>query len=302
MSMNGEKRRLLGMKENKEKEKKKSREGIEHFHVDAIGIQSRNCRRLLLLLALRPFRPAKLDNVALAKHPVLAGSFALIGQLRSPNGRSRNHLGILRNAVLQADDSQTAGNSSKNTLQEATLFTLAQNEARPHNDALVKLELFNGRLDALLHLAVGRGRRQQAIGAGAGDEDKGLNAGLLRGAGHLDVEVVVNLPLVLDAAGGCARGANGREGDVRRGREADERGGPLAGVGVDDGVEAGRFGLWCAAGDGGDGLEGAGGQEVGQDEGAHEAGRAKDGGGVGGHWEFEAGFCVGDASSLAMEC
>lgn len=95
---------------------------------------------------------------------------------------------------------------------------------------------------------------------------------------------MVNLPLVLDAAGGRARGADGGEGDVRRGREAEERGGPLVGVGVDDGVEAGRLGFGRAAGNGGDGLEGAGGEEVGQDEGADEAGRAKDGGGVGGHW------------------
>lgn len=176
-------------------------------------------------------------------------------------------------------------------LNEAALLALAQDEARPHDDALVELELLDRRLDALLHLAIGRRSRQEAIGAGARDEDKGLDAGLLRGARNLDVEVVVNLPLVFDAAGGRSGGADGGEGDVRRGREADERGGPLVGVGVDDGVEVGRLGLWRAAGDGGDGLEGAGGEEVGQDEGADEAGRAKDCGGVGGHccW-FEALF------------
>lgn len=177
-------------------------------------------------------------------------------------------------------------------LNEAALLTLAQDEARPHDDALVELELLDRRLDALLHLAIGRRSRQEAIGASAGDEDEGLDAGLLRGARNLDVEVVVNLPLVFDAAGGRAGGADGGEGDVRRGREADERGGPLVSVGVDDGVEVGRLGLGRAAGDGGDGLEGAGSEEVGQDEGADEAGRAKDGGGVGGHCcSFEAFFC-----------
>lgn len=86
--------------------------------------------------------------------------------------------------------------------------------------------------------------------------------------------VVVNLPLVRDAAGLRSGRAESREHDVRGGRDGGQGGCPLGRVGLNVCGQAGSLGLGGAARDGVDRLEGVEAERRGQDEAADEAGAA----------------------------
>lgn len=92
---------------------------------------------------------------------------------------------------------------------------------------MLKVQLFDGILNTYLHLAVRHVRAQQTPRSRAGDEDVGLHAGLLRGLGGLDAQVVVDLPLVLDPASGSPSGADGVEDGGGLGAEVGDHTSPF---------------------------------------------------------------------------
>lgn len=76
---------------------------------------------------------------------------------------------------------------------------------------MLKVQLLYGILNTYLHLAVLHVPAQQTPRSRARDEDVGLHAGLFRGLGVLNAQVVVDLPLVLDPASCSSGGAYGVE-------------------------------------------------------------------------------------------
>lgn len=84
---------------------------------------------------------------------------------------------------------------------------------------MLKVQLLDGILDTYLHLAVRHVHAQQTPRSRAGDEDVGLHAGLLRGPGVLDAQIVVDLPLVLDPASCSPGGSHGVEDNGGLGAE-----------------------------------------------------------------------------------
>lgn len=93
-------------------------------------------------------------------------------------------------------------------------------------------------LDLALHPAV---RHHAArVGAADGDEDVCPHAAGPGFGGERDVQVVVDGALLGEAAGAGACGAEGGEEDAGcRGGGLGNGGGPLCGLGVDDGLEFG---------------------------------------------------------------
>lgn len=82
---------------------------------------------------------------------------------------------------------------------------------------MVKVQLLDSILHPDLHLGVGRVACQEASGAGAGDVDVRRHASCLGSLCILNAKIVVDFPLVLDAACGGAGGANRVEDDIRLG-------------------------------------------------------------------------------------
>lgn len=133
-------------------------------------------------------------------------------------------------------------------LAKLAVLPLTHDDARPQHYGVLKFQLLHRVLHAVLHLGIREVIRQHAARAGAGDEDEGGGAGLLSGLGDLDVQIVVDLPLVSQAAGFLARGTETRKDGLGSWSEAREDGSPFCGVGIDDGVENGRGRFGCAAG------------------------------------------------------
>lgn len=152
---------------------------------------------------------------------------------------------------------------------------LAEDGSGPQDDGLVEAEVLDGVLDADLHLGVGHEAPREGAGARARDVDVGLDAGGLGGLGVLDAQVVVDLPLVRQRAGGGARGAHGVEDERRDGLQGRDEAAPLGAVGLDERLELGRLGLGSAPGDGLDGGDKVGGEERLEDLATHGAGAAK---------------------------
>lgn len=114
-------------------------------------------------------------------------------------------------------------------LQERRLgrLPLPEDHTRPQDNGLLKVQLLDGILNTYLHLAVRHVDAQQTPCARAGDEDVGLHAGLLRGLGVLDAQVVVDLPLVLDPASCSPGGAHGVEDGGGLGTEIGDDAAPF---------------------------------------------------------------------------
>ncbi|CRK35140.1 hypothetical protein BN1723_014962 [Verticillium longisporum] len=235
-----------------------------------------------LLGRVLPLGAAEPHDIRRLEDPVLVGRTALGGDLGGADSSAGDDVVLLAKGILHAlaEEAHRPHGGVEEPAAGLGRLAGAEDGAGPHDDGVVEASVAQGVLDANLHLAVGGAGADEAAGAGAADEDEGLDAGGLGGAEELDVEVVVDLPLVRPAAGGGARGAEAGEDGVRRRRDGGELGGPGGRVGLDDGVEVGRAGGigGRAAGDGRR-LDARGREERGEDLGADEAGAADDGGG-----------------------
>lgn len=158
-------------------------------------------------------------------------------------------------------------------LKESILGDLpvAQDGARFQDDGLLEADVLDGVLDTVLHLAVGGHVRDQTTGSGARDEHVSLDACLLGSPRVLDAEVMIDLPLVLDAASLGARGADGIEHHRRERLERCDHRAPFCRISLHESFEFGGFGLGCSAGNGLDGVEGVRGEQSVQDLGPYGA-------------------------------
>ena len=135
---------------------------------------------------------------------------------------------------------------SQDSLQEQRLgrLPLPEDHTRAQDNSMVKAQLFDSILHPDFHLAVRHVYAQQTACARAGDEDVCLHVGLLRRLGVLDAQVVVDLPLVLDPAGGSSGGAHGVEDNRRMGTEGRDHISPFGCVGFLLGFKLRRLGRW----------------------------------------------------------
>lgn len=144
---------------------------------------------------------------------------------------------------------------------------------------MLKPQLLNCVLHPDLHPAIRDVPTQQPPRPRTRDENIGAYAGLPRRPRVLHAQVVVDLPLGLQAAGGGAGGADGVEDGGGGGAEGGgDHGGPLGGVGFEGG---GKLRGLCggeAPGYGLDGGEDVGSEEGGEDVAADGAGAAEYGG------------------------
>src|SRR5262249_49907856 len=116
---------------------------------------------------------------------------------------------------------------------------LPDDQTRPEDDGMRKVQLLNGILHTDLHPAVRYIPAQQTSRSRAGDEDVRLYANLLCGLGVLDAEVVIDLPLILDPARRRPGGAHCVEGRGGLGAEVGEHGAPFRRVGFLASLELG---------------------------------------------------------------
>lgn len=130
-----------------------------------------------------------------------------------------------------------------------------ENHAGSDDDRMVEIQFFDRVLDAHFHLAVRNIFAHQASRPARRNEHKGFRARFLGGFGDGNAQVMVDRPLVLDAACGGTGCADGVEDDGRRRRERFEVLGPLGGIGFFDGGQLGGRTGWFAARDGGHGGE-----------------------------------------------
>ena len=93
----------------------------------------------------------------------------------------------------------------KHHLRRPAFLPIARNQARAYDDHVLKVNLGNLVFRLAFHTRIAHGR--VLIRAGGGDEDVCLDAGFVRFLSQLDVQVVVDLLLIREAAGVGARGA-----------------------------------------------------------------------------------------------
>ena len=160
---------------------------------------------------------------------------------------------------------------------------------------MVEPERLDGVLDADLHLRVGHVGREKASGPCAGDEHVRRHSGRLGRGGVLDAQVVVDRPLLLEAAGCRSRGADGVEDDRWLGRQGGDHAAPFGDVAFLEGLQLGGLRLGESSGDGLDGWERVCGEEGGEDLRAHRSGAAED------RCCRHGGGCV-SAGPVGLEC
>lgn len=196
------------------------------------------------------------DDIGLLQDPVLARGLAVAGQESSIDGGAANDVGVLSETVAREvrEDIDEGVDEGRTALLGG--LALAQDGAGPNDDGLLKVERLDGVLDALLHLGVGHAVGEHALGTGRGYENEGLDALLAGGLGNVDVHwrkgkrhwsalkcscvvlrassgvlgqltVMVDLPLVGDAAGCGSGGADRREEHVGRRSDGGQGGSPL---------------------------------------------------------------------------
>lgn len=165
----------------------------------------------------------------------------------------------------------------KNGLKKRRLGLLpSENHTRPQDNRVLKPEFLNRILHTNLHFRIRHIGRKEPSSPRTRHENKRPHARFLSRSRDRNAQVVVDLPLILDAAGGHFAGADCVEDDGWRGGEGGDESGPFGDVGFFEGLEFGGLGGWEAAGDGADGGEGVGGEEGGEDLRADGAGAAEE--------------------------
>ncbi|KID90857.1 hypothetical protein MAJ_10929, partial [Metarhizium majus ARSEF 297] len=250
---------------------------------------------------LLPLVSAQPNNVSLFDNPILGRCVSITCRRRRSNCRPRNDGLILTYKPLLAPEHGKALavavaypaptnpvlrplsqliQVSDNALKHRRLGLFpADNHPGPQDNGVLEIKLLDGILDNTnLHLRVRQVARGKAPSAAARDEHVRLDARLLGRSGVLDAQVVVNLPLVLDAARRGSRRAHGVEDHARLGGKRGHRAAPFGGVCLFESLELGRLRAGGSSGNGLYGRECVCGQERGEDLRAHGAGGPEHGG------------------------
>lgn len=179
------------------------------------GIPIPTIPRLLLLFNL-PLRPTQLYDFTLANIPNAFLPLTLHALHGSAHRCLCDYIRVLRPWILQGSTQRTRDSSylPEHCLRRPALTTVADNEARTQDDGVVETKLFYGILQLALHLGVRE--RAAARRTARRDQHVRLDTGSLRSFRQLEVQFVVDLPLLIEAPSGRAGGAE--PGDEYTGR------------------------------------------------------------------------------------
>lgn len=153
---------------------------------------------------------------------------------------------------MATDATQKLRNMSDRRLRRSRILPRPNNQSRSQNHRLLEVQRLDSVLELPLHLGIPEARVR--IGPAAADEHVDLDAGLLGRLRKLEVQVIVDLALVVEAACCGAGRAQGGEEEIGSRLEGRDGAGPFGGV-FDDGIQLGVGGLGCAARERGDGAD-----------------------------------------------